>query len=1179
MERIRLWVVAGVLLALWALSAQGITLSVNPTNLSWNESAWVAVTMGGLASGDRAGLRLVGDANRNGVADANELCWLSLEFQDGVTNLWGAASMPSDDDGLANGVISTRVPYHRIYSPLHAIGSYVWVATNHTGGGQVSASFAVTQPTNTIWIEGRVVNAQDESPIAGALAGLEPFSYALHLCPSALTDTNGNFRIHLPAGWNAGEVAGVWASAPGYLTADTLPSGEPLSSYGFTNALSVGANALTNDLRAVPYVPGMTYRVSGQVYDAHTNPLHGAMVFFSPEDDENEDDIGMFALSDASGAYTLVVPEDLEGFVHDSGIWLNMRGLVAARSDTLMVTQDVAGVDLYSPVAVALARNTVADRDDGTPVAGAEVFFGGEDWESTASTLEDGRFEIGIFPEADGTARMEEDSINVWGWLGPKEQGGLTFPASGVYTDVIFRLERGGLMSGVVHDLQTNRLTGGYAGLFHYPRYNAYWEQSMGVNFFGEFGFLVQTGAYAVGADGFIGYLGQRYTNHYNWEWSEEGVVADPVVVTTAGVANVNFYLPPAALIRGTVRGTNQPIEGVWVSASVDLWDGRAWTSSDAEGNYVLQVPPDEDYVVRADPPNDGFWLEQYFNGKTSAEDADVVHPTLATPAEGIDFDLEQGGRLEGMLYETDGITPVTNQSFGFVEAHATNESNSFVAEGERQRDGSYGFPVPAGIYRVYTANEDWLPQYHHDVFEYQQELANVVTVRVLEVTTVDFALRRPSYIRGRVTYGGSDVEGQEVNAFAVTDTNHWSSRYLSSDESDADGFYALQVPPGTNFLVGVQEDETSYFLPQYWSNATQESEATLLAVGETAAVDGINFELVEGLAIEGQVRDENGNPVQDADVGALRWTTNGHHEWVRGTSADNNGNYRLLLDPSTSYVVRAGRPWYVDEQDWWKPEQYYAQVYTAPLAEELWTNAGHSLQGVDFDLQLGYLAMGQVYLSDGTTPASFGWVEAVDASGHFYAMDMCDYFTGYSVLLPTNVPLHLFAGGDDCVPEYYSNTYDRAQASSIQASAMTTTHVFFVLYTQLEDSDGDGIPDWQEDSRPDGVFIPAQDWASYTNRDTDGDQFGDQEEWVCRSDPQNAEDYLRWGLIRWQGHFATLSWPAASGVWYAVESADNLMAPNPWSSLGYYYGTGSTMTVTDFSAEDRRLYRVTVDY
>jgi hypothetical protein len=144
----------------------------------------------------------------------------------------------------------------------------------------------------------------------------------------------------------------------------------------------------------------------------------------------------------------------------------------------------------------------------------------------------------------------------------------------------------------------------------------------------------------------------------------------------------------------------------------------------------------------------------------------------------------------------------------------------------------------------------------------------------------------------------------------------------------------------------------------------------------------------------------------------------------------------------------------------------------------------------------------------------------------------------------------------------------------------MTTTRVDFVLYGNSEDHDSDGLPDSQEDTRPDGVYNSAEDLASYTNADTDADGFDDYVEvFVTHTGPGTSNSYLHCDQTIRAGGSVVIRWASAAGVNYWIQRNTDLRSTNWVEIAGPIGATGPETTYTNAGPPANASYRIRIPY
>jgi hypothetical protein len=702
------------------------------------------------------------------------------------------------------------------------------------------------------------------------------------------------------------------------------------------------------------------------------------------------------------------------------------------------------------------------------------------------------------------------------------------------------------------------------------------------------------------------GYAGQAYKDHFILLGDSD------MVTTTVAVAatNIDFHLHQPSHIQGRVTSGGQPVTNVFVRAAHirdpqnDWWDWQwfDWVPTDGDGYYTIDVPPGSNYVVFTVPSSDNFYVPECWSNTFDREQATLVSVALTSTVGNIDFDLVLGGRISGTIFESDGTTPIND-----AWASAVSADSGIWFDAQTPGDGTYSVNVPAGAYRVRAQANDRLAEYFDGIYETQWDSATIVTVAVAQALgPIDFQLDPASRIRGRISGGGTPVPGMGVFVDWMPDTNQWwATSRMGWGWSDSNGNYSIDVPPGTNYVVGTDPRGGSFYPARYWNDVAGAREATHVGVGPGGVLDGIDLDLAMGFRVEGRVTDENGAPMGNVDVAAH--LLDGEGDWVRsgGMWTEQDGLFGFPLPTGTNYFLVARTTW----DGSWCPRMFYDGKLTRETADWVETNAGEVVSGVDFQLFPGYRVEGHVYRSDGHTPIQDAYVASVDGDGNWSDNTSTDPAGAFGLAVATNRQLRLQAGGYELASEFFKDVYELNQATVLQLPPLVSTNLDFVLYNMNEDGDGDGVPDRDEDSRPDGRYTPAEDWASFTNRDTDGEGLDDGREWSLGTDPQkrdsdddtqsdmeevdvlgtdplNSTSKLECRQVAGRSNLTTVTWSSVPGKTnYWIHRSTNLkLGPAGWSPargpLSAAPGTDVTSAVvTNAPATTNAAFRVVVPY
>jgi len=293
---------------------------------------------------------------------------------------------------------------------------------------------------------------------------------------------------------------------------------------------------------------------------------------------------------------------------------------------------------------------------------------------------------------------------------------------------------------------------------------------------------------------------------------------------------------------------------------------------------------------------------------------------------------------------------------------------------------------------------------------------------------------------------------------------------------------------------------------------------------------------------------------------------------WVTSAEVEADGSYSVRLVPGTNYIVGVT----TENAPPFLPE-FYNQARSLQDAETLSVALDASASDIDFDLSVGFRIQGSVTDESGCVVQT-PYISVQDSFGRGINSAQGETNGWYSIYAPTGEQVYVSAWGDGMEWELYRDSKDRDNAEPLFGGTGDTVTANFILFRYDTDSDSDGIPDYQEERVPDGIYQPGVDYSDLNACDTDHDGLNDGQEKQCKTDPANEADYLHVADSVMIPDGMSLQWMSVSGVQYFVERCTDLSV-DEWEEIaGPINGDGTLIQFADLSVpKDRAFYRVCV--
>ena len=402
----------------------------------------------------------------------------------------------------------------------------------------------------------------------------------------------------------------------------------------------------------------------------------------------------------------------------------------------------------------------------------------------------------------------------------------------------------------------------------------------------------------------------------YNWCLDDESVYAAeyweevptedqatllPVNGTIPFHSGIDFTLEVGGMITGTVTAADSglPLADVWVNAGPfddNCCGNGAWTN--ASGVYTITGLTTNEYRVRVDdqesiPPGYAF---EFYQDTPSHEDATPVSVTIGGIVGGIDFALDPGGMISGLVFDEATGLPLPNMK---VEFHPLGENWGWGTCTDE--NGYYEARVlPFRTYKV-SSGGDWnwcqeqpsayVREYFANTPFWQDAVELTLDGGTPDIGGIDFTLEMGGFIAGNVTAtGGAPVEGLRLEAQINNGDCPWCFDTWAAVDTDPNGDYLLGPLPPLAFGVYACADCNGQLLvSEYFDDVYDWQSMTLITVSNGITTTGIDFELDPGILITGHVSVPPGYDNEGIYVDA--WKTDGI--WYgTGRQTDANGDY-----------------------------------------------------------------------------------------------------------------------------------------------------------------------------------------------------------------------------------------------------------------------------------------------
>jgi len=527
-------------------------------------------------------------------------------------------------------------------------------------------------------------------------------------------------------------------------------------------------------------------------------------------------------------------------------------------------------------------------------------------------------------------------------------------------------------------------------------------------------------------------YFDPYSAGNYLTEWYDDKAsftTADQVSVAADLTTSVNAQLASGGIISGLVTNASQGIYNV----QVGIYDlNNVWirsASTNTSGSYSIPGLAPANYKVFFDTRNDGNYISEWYDDKTSFTMADQVSVAIGLTTTA-NAELAGGGIISGQ------VTNVSNppQGIANVSVSIYDLNNIWIRSASTNTSGNYSIQgLATGSYKVnfdtYSAGY-YVGEWYND--KTSSSAADLISVTAGETTSgIDAILTLGGAISGLVTDVSNPPQGIANVYVSVYDLNNVQIRSASTNTS---GNYSVQGVPAGTYKVYFGTWNAGNYVSEWYDNVASFNEATSVSVTAGATTADINAQLAGGGIISGQVTNLSNPPQGIANVYVSVYDLN--NVQIRSASTNTSGNYSVQGVATGSYKIyfdTSSAGYYVGE--WYNDKTSFIEATLVSVTASATTSvnaqlaSGGIISGLVknisdtgiFNVQVGIYDLNNIWIRSASTNTSGNYsVQGVPAGTYKV------YFGTWN------------AG--NYVSEWYDNVASFNEATSVSVTAGATT-------------------------------------------------------------------------------------------------------------------------------------------
>ena len=428
--------------------------------------------------------------------------------------------------------------------------------------------------------------------------------------------------------------------------------------------------------------------------------------------------------------------------------------------------------------------------------------------------------------------------------------------------------------------------------------------------------------------------------NYLQQWWQGKSVQDQPTQVAIADGQELTGFddvLDAGATISGNVDGLDAPGVGVAdVEVQAQSSDGSGFGDAQTgeDGSYTIVGLPAGNYTVQFQP-NDGSHIGQWWNDKTTYQDANWFAVPAAGAVSTIDAHLAVGATISGTV----DVVGSPNTPLAGATVTAVDSNGDVVTGATTDENGDYTISaLPTGSYTVQfqaPRHENYATQYWQDANS-SSTAAHISATVGQNIAAVDATLSAGATIHGTVFAPGKPKVPLAHVFVDVYDTA--SGQSVGGATTNQDGKYHVsQLAPGSYALLFLPPQDANA-ATEWWGGSFNQTGAQSLTLATGQSVSGISQQLIVGSTVSGTVLDSGDTPTPDAYVSVQLWQA----DQVPGvnvippmqTQTDASGNYSFSNIGPGSYRVFFGASGAGFRSEWWKNKKSFATATPLVVTE-----------------------------------------------------------------------------------------------------------------------------------------------------------------------------------------------------------------------------------------------------